>query len=67
MSAPSEEQILEKARFGALVAADAAMRCSRRRPDRLLQDNDEQSGLYGRGAEGNNRPDRSQTMRVKAR
>ena len=31
-----------------------AMR-SRRRPDRLLQENDEQSIVYGRGAEGNNR------------
>jgi hypothetical protein len=43
-----------------------AMR-SRRRPDRLLQENDEQSGVYGRGAEGNNRVDGSQTMRVNAR
>ena len=31
-----------------------AMR-SRRRPYRLLQDNDEQSGVYGRGAEGHTR------------
>ena len=39
---------------------------SRRRPYRLLQDNDEQSGVYGRGAEGNNRADGSQIMRVNA-
>ena len=42
-----------------------AMR-SLRRPYRLLQEHDEQSGVYGRGAEGNNR-DGSQTMRVNAR
>jgi hypothetical protein len=40
----------------------------RRRPYRLLQDNDEQSGVYGRGAEGNNWADGSQLqlMRVDA-
>ena len=43
-----------------------AMR-SRRRSDRLLQANDEQSGVYGRGAEGNNRADGPQTMMVNAR
>ena len=43
-----------------------AMR-SRRRPYRLLQENDEQSGVYRRGKEGNNRADGSQTMRMNAR
>jgi hypothetical protein len=42
-----------------------AMR-SLRRPYCLFQEHDEQSGFYGRGAEGNNR-DGSQTMRVNAR
>jgi hypothetical protein len=42
-----------------------AMR-SLRRPYCLFQEHDEQSGVYGRGAEGNNR-DGSQTMRVNAR
>jgi hypothetical protein len=40
---------------------------SRRRPDRLLRENDEQSRVYGRGAEGNNRGEGSQTTRVSAR
>jgi hypothetical protein len=33
----------------------------------LLQENNEQPGVYGRGAEGNNRADGPQTMRVDAR
>ena len=43
-----------------------AMR-SRRRPYRLLQENDEQPGVYGRGKEGNKRADGPQTMRMNAR